>query len=301
MPRQRLGQNFLTDRSVAGRIIRSAHVEPSSTVVEIGPGHGALTGQLAATAGHLTVVEFDPSLAESLRVRYAGRDNIAVVEADARKVSPESLPFVRGGAYLLVGNLPYYAATPIIRNFLESGDPPESMVVMVQREVADEMRAGPGHMRMLSLAVQVYAAAEKLFDVPPDAFTPRPKVHSSVMRLTPLARPAVDVDSLQKFFRLARAGFKAPRKQMHNSLAAGLNIEGPLARSLVERAGISPERRPATLSLPEWQSLYELWQNEGEPFVVHGTPRVKKSRQEEDHSLKAGVSGKAAHSAPWSR
>lgn len=273
MSPQRLGQNFLTDPSVAVRIIHRAGLTSGTAVLEVGPGKGALTYQLASSAVSLTVIEFDHALADALSDRYAGVESVDVVEADARTVDPSSLRQVAGRKYTLVANLPYYAATPIIRNFLESSHPPERMVVMVQREVANEMRAEPGQMGMLSLAVQVYAKVEVLFDVPPEAFTPRPKVTSSVVELTPRPVPLVSPDDQGDFFRLAKAGFRAPRKQLHNSLAKGLNVDAPLARALVESADIDTERRPATLSIDEWKTLLSRWRDAGRPFVVHGTSR----------------------------
>jgi 16S rRNA (adenine1518-N6/adenine1519-N6)-dimethyltransferase len=271
MSPQRLGQNFLTDGSVAGRIIRRAGLTPTTTVLEVGPGKGALTHQLASSAASLTVIEFDHDLAEGLQDRYAGVVSVDVVEADARTVDPDSLPQIAERKYTLVANLPYYAATPIIRNFLESNHPPERMIVMVQKEVAEEMQAEPGQMGMLSLAVQVYAEVEVLFDVPPEAFTPRPKVTSSVVELKPRSVPLVTPEEQGDFFLLAKAGFRAPRKQLHNSLAKGLNVDIPLARSLVESSKIATERRPATLSIDEWKTLLACWQEAGKPFVVHGT------------------------------
>ncbi len=277
MSPQRLGQNFLTDRAVAERIVHSAEIDVESTVLEVGPGKGALTNQLAASAGTLTVIEFDRKLADSLQLRFAENERVDVVEADGRTVDPESLPLVLGRDYILVANLPYYAATPIIRNFLESKHPPERMIVMVQREVANEMQAEPGDMGMLSLAVQVYAEVRVLFEVPPEAFTPRPKVTAAVVQLTPRKEPLVPGQDQADFFRLARAGFKAPRKQLHNSLATGINVDTPLARSIIESAGIDSERRPATLSIPEWKSLFASWSNAGKPFVVHGTSRRERA------------------------
>lgn len=278
MSPQRLGQNFLTDRSVAGKIIRRAGVTPDSAVLEVGPGKGALTHQLAASAATLTVIEFDSALAEQLRDRFAEIATVDVVEGDARSIEPCSLRLLKGRKYTLVANLPYYAATPIIRNFLESSHPPERMVVMVQREVASEMQAEPGQMGMLSLAVQVYANVEVLFNVPPEAFSPRPKVTSSVISLTPRADPLVATEDRAEFFRVARAGFKAPRKQLHNSLATGLNIDLQLARSIIEAASIDSARRPATISIAEWKQLLDSWRAAGSPSVVHGTSRQERAK-----------------------
>lgn len=283
MPPQRLGQNFLTDGSVAGRIFRSAKVSSSTFVLEVGPGRGALTFQLATAAAHLTVIEFDHDLAEVLRQRFADSATVDVIEADARLVDPAALPHIGDRPYVFVANLPYYAANPIMRNFLESSHPPESMVVMVQREVARDMLAAPGEMSMLSLAIQVYAEGEILFDVPPSAFTPRPKIHSSVLRLKPRQHPLVNAEKRDDFFRVCKAGFKAPRKQLHNSLGRGLNIDVPLARSIIESAGVDSGRRPATLSIDEWKAVLAAWYEAGKPFVVHGT-----SRSEREQALSQG-------------
>ena len=278
MPSQRLGQNFLTDGSVAGRIFRSAKISSNTNVVEVGPGRGALTFQLATAAGHLTVIEFDHDLAEVLKQRFAESSSVVVIEADARLVDPASLPYVGNKPYVFVANLPYYAANPIMRNFLESSHPPDSMIAMVQREVARDMLAKPGDMSMLSLAIQVFADGEILFDVPPSAFTPRPKVHSSVMRLKPRPEPLLDTEKRDDFFRVCKAGFKAPRKQLHNSLGRGLNIDVPLARSIIESAGIDSGRRAATLSIDEWKAVLTAWYKAGKPFVVHGTSRSERAR-----------------------
>ena len=259
MPR-RLGQHFLTDGDYAARIVRAAHITNEDNVVEVGPGRGALTHLIVQAAPRvLTLLELDHDLAAALRERHADRDWVHVVETDARTADPQSLPGTGQGAYKLLGNLPYYAASPIIRNFLESTRPPAFMAVMVQREVADEMTARPGKMGLLAVGVQLYADVEKLFDVPPEAFRPPPRVVSSVVRLTTLPRPRLELDSTAGFFELVRAGFRAPRKQLRNSLALGLDIPGAQASEVLTRAGVDPVRRAATLSLDEWGGLYAAW------------------------------------------
>ena len=237
--------------------LRIAHED---VVVEIGPGRGALTHLLVQAAPRaLTLAELDHEMAEALRGKYADRPFVTVVEADARTVDPAALPGLGARPYKLVGNLPYYAASPIIRNFLESSHPPAVMVVMAQREVAAEMAAQPGEMGLVSVGVQLYADVEKLFDVPPAAFRPPPKVTSSLVRLTVLPEPRLDIDSTSAFFALVRAGFRAPRKQIRNSLAIGLDAPPAVAGAALERAGVDPQRRPATLSLEEWGKLYRVW------------------------------------------
>jgi len=240
-------------------VVAAADLTPGDTVVEVGPGRGALTRHLAGKAARLILVEVDSGLAAGLRERYADDGSVEVIEADARLLDVAEIPGLRGGAYKMVGNLPYYAATPIIRRFLESTHPPRLMVVMVQREVARQMTAAPGRMGLLSVAVQLYALTRRVCNVPPRAFAPPPKVHSTVVRLDVSGSPALELDSTEGFFTVVRAGFSAPRKQLRNSLANGLRVSGEDAGGLLADAGLDGTRRPATLSLAEWGTLYRAW------------------------------------------
>lgn len=214
-----------------------------------------------ATPRSLTLVEVDSDLAGALSAKHAARDWVRVVQADARSVDASTLTAPERRPYVLLGNLPYYAASPIIRNFLESAAPPSRLIVMVQREVAESMAATPGQMSLMSIGVQLYASVEKLFDVPPAAFRPPPRVTSSVVRLTVLPAPRLELDSVPGFFGLVRAGFRAPRKQMRNSLALGLDLTGETAGSILATAGVDPSRRPATLSIEEWGAVYNAWRS----------------------------------------
>ena len=244
---------------MAARVVAAAELGPGDTVVEVGPGRGALTRHLAGRVGRLILVEVDAGLAALLRDRYDGDGSVEVMEADARRLDPAQIAGLAPREYKAVGNLPYYAATPIIRAFLESACPPRLMVAMVQREVAREIAAAPGGMGLLSIAVQLYALPRKVCDVPPRAFAPPPKVHSSVVRLDVLDRPPIDLDSTEGFFTMVRAGFSAPRKQLRNSLANGLRALATEVEGLLGEAGIDGTRRPATLSIPEWGRLYRAW------------------------------------------
>ena len=257
MPPRRLGQHFLVDDAVVDRIVSAVGVNGGETVVEIGPGRGALTAALARQAERLVLIELDRELASSLERRFGAVDNVSVLHADARYVSTADIPVLDGRPYAVVGNLPYYAASPIIRNFIEAADPPERMVAMVQREIAEKMCAPAGRKSLLSVAVQLYADVEMLFDVAPGAFRPPPKVTSTVIELRPLGRPRVPLESVPGFFEIVKAGFSQPRKKLRNSLANGLGVSGGSLGQLWERAGIDPARRAATLSLDEWAGLYE--------------------------------------------
>ncbi len=253
-----LGQNFLVDGRVLSRIMRAAEISPDDTVLEIGPGRGILTRELAKIAARVVAVEIDDALAQNLAAEFADSPNVTILHADAREVEIESL-VPTGAPYKLVANLPYYAASPIVRRFLEAGRKPTIMVVMVQREVAQNMTAAPGDMGLLSVATQLYGSPRIVAYVSPGSFRPAPRVTSAIVRIDVYPKPALELDSVEAFFRLARAGFSAPRKQLRNCLSHGLSIPPETAQAMLIDAGIDPRRRAETLSLQEWSSLYKIF------------------------------------------
>jgi len=250
-----LGQNFLVDRRVRTKIVEAADISPTDTILEVGPGRGFLTKALAQRTGRLVAVELDGALIPSLREKFIDCPNVEIVEGDARTVDIGSLVGT-ATEYKVVANLPYYAATPIVRRFLEATHKPTTLVVMVQKEVGLEMAAGPGKMGILSVATQVYGSPRIVTSVPPKAFRPSPNVTSAVVRIDTYAEPAVKFEGPEKFFTLVRAGFSAPRKQIHNSLKNGLGIESKEIMALLENAKISATCRAQTLSIKEWGNLY---------------------------------------------
>ena len=253
----------------------AAAIGPDDLVLEIGPGQGALTRRLVERGARVLAMELDPRLVATLLDRLGNPPNLTVVEGDARKVDT-ALLVPPGSSYKVVGNLPYYAANPIIRRFLETCPRPLLMVVTLQEEVARNMVASPGQMGFLSVAVQYYATPRLICTVPPKAFRPPPKVTSAVVRLDVLASPAVDVADREAFFAVVKSGFSAPRKQLRNSLAQGLRLPAETVGGLLERLGIDGSRRPATLSLDEWSSIYSDW----ERISKIGSPGL---RQAESH------------------
>ena len=256
--RKSLGQHFLVDGRIAHRIIAAAQPALDDVVLEIGPGTGILTRRLVERAGRVIAVELDPRLAEELPRRLGNPKNLAVHNEDGRVVDISSL--IDGETpYKVVANLPYYAAAPIIRRFLEAERSPTSLVVMVQREVADAMTAKPGAMTLLSVATQFYAIPSVVAQVPPRCFRPPPKVSSTVLSLAVRAEPAAAVDDRASFFELARAGFAAPRKTLRNSLTQGSGASPDLVAGALATAGIDPQRRPGTLSVSEWAILHREW------------------------------------------
>ena len=263
-PRKGLGQNFLVDPTVPARIAAAADLAPADRVVEVGPGLGVLTEELARRLdpqqGCLIAVELDESLLPLLRERMAAYPHFHLVQGDVLKLAPATLPAVCGtpdAPYRVVANLPYYITSAVLRHFLSAAHPPNRMVVMVQREVAVRMVAAPPEMSLLAVSVQFYGAPRIVLRVPPGAFHPPPKVESAVVRVDvypPDARP-VTVAGEAHFFSVARAGFGQKRKQLANSLADGLRLPKALVLDRLALAGIVGTRRAETLTLAEWATL----------------------------------------------
>jgi 16S rRNA (adenine1518-N6/adenine1519-N6)-dimethyltransferase len=263
-PTKSLGQHFLQDRAVVEQTVRAAGLSPDDVVIEVGPGLGVMTERLVEVSGRVIAVEIDHRLAARLREQFEGVERLSVVEVDAARTEPKELLQVGGAKadadYMMAGNLPYNAGAAIIRNFLEARRPPRAMVVMLQREVADNIVGEPGDLGLLGVSVQVYARPKKLFNVPPRAFYPPPKVTSSVVRLDLLPEPLVPSGERDRFFKVVRAGFSAPRKQLRNTLAQGLGMEPAAVAAALQSSGIDARRRPQELSVEEWLRLAQCVQ-----------------------------------------
>lgn len=262
-PKKSLGQHFLKDRTVPPRIVAAAGVEAGDCVVEVGPGLGVLTEEIArkldpAQGGKLVAIELDGSLLPLLKERFGDYGHVSFVQADVLEVLPQELS--GGRAYKVVANLPYYITSAVLRHFLEAEAKPESLTVMVQREVAERMVAAPPAMSLLAVAVQFYGRPKVLFRVPPGAFRPPPKVDSAVVRIDvyPQGEKPVPVESDAEFFQVVRAGFGQKRKQLGNTLATGLGISKEEVAARLRGAGVEPSRRAETLSLEEWGKVYSV-------------------------------------------
>jgi 16S rRNA (adenine1518-N6/adenine1519-N6)-dimethyltransferase len=231
----------------------------ADTVIEVGPGLGILTERLAAEAGRVIAVELDTRLCDHLRSHFAARPNVTIVAGDVLRFQPAQLLRAAGiaeeSAYKVVANLPYNIGAAVVRHFLEADRPPTTLVVMLQREVADAITAAPGRLSLLGVSVQVYARAKRLFGVPPRAFYPAPKVTSAVLRLDVRAAPLLAPDERERFFAAVRAGFSAPRKQLRNTLAQGLRRPPDEIRAAIEAAGIDARLRPQDLAVEDWLRL----------------------------------------------
>jgi 16S rRNA (adenine1518-N6/adenine1519-N6)-dimethyltransferase len=252
--RRALGQHFLRDAGIARAIVELVAPTASDLVVEIGPGDGALTGELARRAGRVMALEVDPSLAARLRPRLPG---VEIVEADARSWDYGALAAPAGGRVLVVGNLPYSVGKPILNALVAARTAIDSMALMLQREVAERVAAAPGSRVYGSLSVltQLYCDVELALRVPAGAFRPPPKVESAVIRLGVLRAPRVAVADERRFHVVVRAAFAQRRKTLANALAAGLGRPVDAVRAAVESAGIEPSRRAETLTIFEFADL----------------------------------------------
>jgi len=244
------GQNFLIDQNIIDKIINAANPGSTETVVEIGPGRGALTERLLDLAVEVIAIELDRDLASLMREKFAGRSNFQVVEADAVNLGFASVLRTERAPAKLVANLPYNVATAILQALANQKHLFSELVLMFQREVAERMTAKPGTSERgyLTVIVEANFNVERLFDVPPTAFRPIPKVWSSVVKLTP---KFVEIADNDLFRELVSAGFAQRRKTIQNNLKM-LYTD---AHSLLERANIEPNRRAETLTLDEWLSL----------------------------------------------
>ena len=269
--RPKLGQNFLRDTSAAQKIVEALGEISDATVIEIGPGRGALTEALAARARRLIAIELDRVMAAQSRLHFARQRNVEIIEGDARAVDFANLiarhpaPLLNTGVQpvaavheraSVVGNLPYYITSEILLRLLEYTDWLNTIVIMVQREVADRIAASPGSRDygLLSATVQLFGRVEKLFTLPPGAFAPAPKVHSSVLRITIAPRLdslRIDKDGFVNFLKLA---FAQKRKTLANNLRQR-HAESNVAKAL-EKAGVRKDARAEQLSLEKMAAMY---------------------------------------------
>ncbi|MFA5961425.1 MAG: 16S rRNA (adenine(1518)-N(6)/adenine(1519)-N(6))-dimethyltransferase RsmA [Parcubacteria group bacterium] len=281
----RLGQNFLRDKEVLDKIIKSANLTADDLVIEVGPGEGALSTELARRVGKLIMVEKDSHLAENTARNFQFsifnfqsisndlilnfKNKSSLIVGDILEINlPEMLKQNNFTNYKVVANIPYYITSPIIRLFLETAYPPKEMLLMVQKEVAERICAKAGKMSILALSVQYYTDAELLFAVPKTAFFPVPEVDSAVIRLTRIKKPsyakaptgeARNKEEIKKFFRIVKAGFSAKRKTLANNLSASLKLEKALVEEKLKSLRILPSQRAQELSLENWKKLSNLF------------------------------------------
>ena len=252
-----LSQSFLTDHYVVREIVDATHITPEDQLLEIGPGLGILTRALTSSAARVVAVELDSQLAELLPNLVSNPDRLEVIHADALSVDLSEL---FSAPYKVAANLPYSVTSPLLRHLLTAELKPTLMVVMVQKEVAERIAAGPGDTSLLSIMVQLYSRVSVVRQVPASAFFPPPKVDSTVLKLDVYRELPVNVDDPESLLRLASAGFSRRRKQLHNALSEALWFPPGEVTRVLEAAGIDPTRRAQTLTLEEWARLYRTYE-----------------------------------------
>jgi len=266
-PKKRFGQNFLIDKKILRKIIKAADMGRKDVILEIGPGIGNLTQELARNAKKVIAIEKDIKMVEILKEATKNLKNVKIINSDilkyevrstkkrSKKTIFRSSDFILLTSYKVVANLPYYIVSPVIRKFLESLYPPKLMVLMVQKEVAQRIIARPPNMSLLAVSVQFYAKAEIISYVSKKSFWPQPKVDSAILRIAPRTTSGKKPIKTDLFFKIVRAGFSQPRKQIINNLSKCLKINREKTRIWLLRNKIQPNQRAETLTLKDWSRL----------------------------------------------
>ena len=250
-PNKRLGQNFLIDQNILVKIIKAADLNQNDTILEIGPGLGTLTKELVQRVKKVITVEKDKKLADLLKETLKNSSNLEIITADIRDIVDK----ISLNSFKIVANLPYYITSPVIRLFLESKNPPQEMVLMVQKEVGIRICANPPKMSLLAVSVQFYAQPRIIFSVPKESFWPQPKIDSSLIKIQNIKKPE-DID-IEKFFRIVRAGFSSPRKQLANNLSSGLNLDREEIKKALIESNLDIQIRAQDLRVEDWKTLQE--------------------------------------------
>ncbi|MDX1535313.1 MAG: 16S rRNA (adenine(1518)-N(6)/adenine(1519)-N(6))-dimethyltransferase RsmA [Candidatus Spechtbacterales bacterium] len=246
-PNKVLGQNFLVDDDAVSTLIDAARIQKEDTIIEVGPGTGVITQELIKHAKQVTVVEKDPDMVHLLKEKFKNTKNIDIVEGDILKFKPPN------SNYKIIGNPPYYLTARLFRHFLEEVDtPPSSIAVIIQKEVAEKISAKKDKMNLLAVSVQLYGEVGMIKKVSRSSFWPQPNVDSAILTVDNIQKPSIDE---KKFFRLVRAGFSSPRKQLANNLSFKLKINKAKVEKDLKHINIEPSRRAETLTIEEWKKV----------------------------------------------
>ena len=249
-PIKHFGQNFLIDKTVVKKVIKASDLNLQDIVLEIGPGMGALTEQIAKKARKVIAIEKDDRMCRFLREKFKDFKNIEIINKDILKFNNYSLPTTH---YKLISNLPFYITAPVIRKFLESKNPPKEMILIIQKEVAQRICSKPGKMSILAVSVQFYSDVKTLSYISKRAFSPKPKVDSAIIKIKPKGYKVN-----KKFFKLVKAGFSQPRKQLINNLSKQLKINKEKISSLLLSKKIKPTQRAESLTINNWIDLLKV-------------------------------------------
>lgn len=261
-PSRGLGQNFLVNRRILKKIIGLSGLSKNDIVLEIGPGTGILTLELAKNAKKVISVEKDLRIIPVLKEALKEVKNVEIIQGDILKIIPRQNNYWWGNKnYKVIANIPYYLTSPLIRKLLEAKNRPREIILMVQKEVAQRICAQPPKMNLLAVSVQFYAYPKILSYVSKESFWPKPKVDSAIIRIVP-GKKHQKINNINLFFKIVRAGFSQPRKQIINNLSNGLKWSKEDIRGWLLKNNISPASRPENLTLGDWQSMVKSYKME---------------------------------------
>ena len=257
-PIKRLGQNFLIDKQVIKKVIQTANLQTKDVVLEIGPGTGALTQEIAKRVKKVIAVDEDINMCKILKQAIRDFKNVEIIQADILKILNSKF-LILNSKYKVVANLPFYITAPTIRKFLESKNPPKEMTLIIQKEVAQRICANPPKMSILAVSVQFYANAKIISYISKKSFYPVPKVDSAIIKIIPRQFRVPDSRQFcERFFRIVKAGFAHPRKQLANNLSKMLKLDKKELSSLLLKNNIKPTQRAETLSIKDWIKLSNM-------------------------------------------
>lgn len=265
-PIKGLGQNFLIDKQAIKKVIKTADLRPKDIILEIGPGTGVLTQEIAKTVKKVIAVEKDPKMCEILKQVLRDFKNVKIVPADILKILNSKF-LILNSKYKVVASLPFYITSPVIRKFLEAKNPPKEIILIIQKEVAQRICARPPQMSILAVSVQFYAKPKIISYISKKSFWPQPKVDSAIIKITPHQKYK-KVNS-KRFFGIVKAGFSHPRKQLANNLvkglalsrANGLKLDRKEINGLLLKNNIQPSQRAETLCIEDWINLFNSIHN----------------------------------------
>ncbi|MBI2042490.1 MAG: ribosomal RNA small subunit methyltransferase A [Candidatus Nealsonbacteria bacterium] len=257
MPSKRLGQNFLIDKGAVRQIIEAADVDSQDTVLEIGPGLGVITQELAKKVKQVIAVEKDKKMVDLLKETLKDYKNIEIITGDIRESDflKRKSDFLK---YKVVGNLPFYLTAPVIRQFLELVDTrcqPAQMTLVVQKEVGQRICQKPPRMNLLAVSVQIYAEPQIIAYIPKTSFWPQPKVDAAIVSIIPTSSQNLRTTGVREFFKIVKAGFSQPRKQLVNNFSGQLKIDKNKISAWLHQNDINPKRRAETLTIGDWINL----------------------------------------------
>ncbi|MEK7124417.1 MAG: 16S rRNA (adenine(1518)-N(6)/adenine(1519)-N(6))-dimethyltransferase RsmA [Patescibacteria group bacterium] len=269
-PSKRFGQNFLIDKRILSKIIEAAEIKPTDTILEVGPGVGTLSQELAKKAEKVVAIEKDPKMTEILQETLKEYKNVQILQGDILKnFKFDDFKLISNfkfqiSNYKVVANLPYYITSPVIRMFLEAKNQPEMMVLMVQKEVAQRICAKPPKMSLLSVSVQFYSSPKIISYVSKNCFWPSPKVDSAILKIAPRNYAETRAESRgninsKLFFSIVRAGFSQPRKQLAGNFSKQLKKDKKIIELWLSKNNINPKQRAETLSIQDWVNLANSW------------------------------------------